>query len=470
MPAAYTILQSYNGASTRDWVDGVNYSLTAAGWSPQVSGLRSSPLGGRGPYEDVTEKVGLNVLGTTGAIALANLAALVEDLMQAQRWRRGDDVAPVIFKVQPQGSTLTNPLQVVMMGPPPDEDPRNLLGLPLTFNDVLMVYEIGPVDVRFWRPGALLGDVQTSTTSASGSHPSVLSATFSAAVNLFSPLSVAISGFTGSIDGAAAAVGSDVYLVVSDDADKIEVGEAEACSAVAPGLGTFNTSADSRASGGSIRRLVPGTLGEYSLTKAVTLAGTRNNAYVILVAVRNNSSSIRYTTYAKIGNNIVYNRVSSPQEVIEATNTRPQIIRYDPIVFDGAVTEVQLIFSPSATGSSAHQLDVDVFVITQVDEASRIIALYDINRQTTIAGSIEINDQALTRPMAQVVESASGVGDILLAYEGDPFLSSIGSEVAICMIGTTDTDWRVINGTVGSGSAVSSQLSATRLPAYLVPQ
>lgn len=468
MTAAYTVLQVDNGSVVRDLVDGVNYYLSRAGWGPQVSGLRVSPLGGRGPWLDVMESISVYVIGSTGAVALANLANLVADLVQAQRWQRGDDVLPVLLKVQPQGSLLSNPLQTVIMGG--GDDPLNLLKLPLTFNDLLMVFEVGPVDIRFLRPGVFLGDLESSTTSAAFSHPSVKYCSFLSSAGLYSPVAVTITGFTGSVDGVGNGVGSDVYLIMSNDRNKIEVGEAELCTANVPVGGTFGASGDGAASGGQIRRLTPGGVGVYELVKGVSLPGTRMNRYVILATVRNNSGVVDYVTWAAVGNGISWNMVGCAPQVVPAGSVKPQVVRYDPVVFDGLVTEVRLFFSPSATGGTGDRLDVDVFVIVQVDEVSRVIAVRGVNRQVTLAGSLVVDDRSLTRPTPQVVETASGVGDIVLGYEGDVMLSSVGSELAVCLIGTTDSQWRIVNGTVGAGTAVSSTVSAVRRPAYLIPQ
>ncbi|WP_152976751.1 hypothetical protein [Herpetosiphon geysericola] len=61
-------------------------------------------------YSDVTESIPLQAIGATGAIVAANVRAVVELLHQAQRWKDGDDVSPVIMDIIMPGS---NPAKIL---------------------------------------------------------------------------------------------------------------------------------------------------------------------------------------------------------------------------------------------------------------------------------------------------------------------------------------------------------------------
>ena len=76
-----TLLDGSNGAT--------NFPLKRDGWAPAIAGLRTSPLAGQTPYEDVTEQMLIEINGSTAANALANLVTLRKLLA----WKRSRDAA-----------------------------------------------------------------------------------------------------------------------------------------------------------------------------------------------------------------------------------------------------------------------------------------------------------------------------------------------------------------------------------------
>lgn len=470
MPTAYTTLTLTGGAATRNLVDGVNYSLVTDGYAPAVPGLRRSRLAGGGPYDDAAEEILINALGVDGPTAHANLLALADDLDQAVRWRQEEEVSPILLNLQPQGSNLAAPLSVPIWG---GSVP---LGLPATYNDHLMIYEIGPVALRFRRPGQWLGAAETPGTTLAQTHPNVFSVTFASDVGKrLLPLKLALSGFEGSRDSGGNDLGSAAYLVVASHSNKIRKVEAEACAASAPGSGTFATAADSNASGGSIRRLVPNSLGDYTLLHTASPSLTGRSLYTVLAVVKNNSSSITYRAKFGIRNSVTPGSTlaESPEVVIDASTTLPRVIQFGPVASEGTRDEVVLTFSPSATGSS--QLDVDVFILLQiVDPTDRIVALTNINK-AWLSGlgpqSLTLDPAVLTRPLPLVTQATGAAHEYKVSHRGDIYLLTTGDRVAACLVGTTEALWRIVNGQIGSGpTAVSSAMTATRRLAYRVPQ
>lgn len=471
MATAYTTLTLTGGAATRNLVDGVNYSLERGGWAPSVPGRRRSQLAGSGPYDDASEQISITVLGTDGPTAHANLLALADDMDQAARWRNGEEVSPILLNIQPQGSDLAAPLSVPIWG---GDVP---LGLPATYNDQLMIYEIGPVTIRFKRPGQLFGDEETPAATAAATHPSVFSVSFATDQgSRLLPLTLEFDGFQGS-QLAGVDIGSNAYLLLADSANKIKKVEAESATASAPGLGTFNTAVDANASGGSIRRLVPVSAGDYTLTAGISPVFTiAKGMYTCVAVVRNSSPTINYTARVAWfygGMERASIRYSSPI-VIDTATTLPQTIIFEPVAWDNiaAPNNVRLIFTPSATAASGNQLDVDVLLPMQITSpVDRIVDLRGINKLTTISAALRIENLCLQRPLPRVRNFSSGNLSYVVSHRGDIYLLATGQSVAAALVGTTDSHWRIVNGTIGSGpTAVTSAMTATRRLAYRVPQ
>jgi len=99
------------------------------GWRPKVATERESVLGGRAIHEEIMEEMPLSCTGGTAAEALANLNNLAKALEQARRWKESEGIGvnPVIFNFKPDGSSLAQPTQSVVLGT--DMDSSELLGL-----------------------------------------------------------------------------------------------------------------------------------------------------------------------------------------------------------------------------------------------------------------------------------------------------------------------------------------------------
>lgn len=473
MPAAYTTLTLTGGAATRNLVDGTNYSLVADGWSPSVPGLRRSALAGSGPYDDATEEILINVRGSTGPIAHANLLALADDLDQARRWWLGEQIGPILLNIQPQGSDLVAALSVPIWG---GDVP---LGLPASYNDLLMVYEIGPVTLRFKRPGQWFGATQSPSATAAQTHPNIFSVTFASDVgNKLLPLDLSFDGFTGSANASGVDLGSEAYLLVASHSDKLRKFEAESVTAAVPGSGTFNTAADSGASNGNIRRLAPISAGDYTLTATITgpIFPATKCLLVCVAVVKNNSATISYEAKASwFYSGVEYASIKhSPVQVIDLSTTDPRVIVFDPVYWDNANSpdRLRLTFTPSATAAIGNQLDVDVFVAMQtVNPTDRVLQLMNINKYPPgISTVLNFESSVLTRPLP-LIQNHAVLVSFYAGYRGDNYLLTTGDRVACCLVGTTGDQWRVLNGRLGSSpTAVSSALTATRRLAYLVPQ
>ena len=113
MATTTIFLRLTDGTTTCDFSTGsTTFSIRAPGWEPAIAAPRESALGGLGAYSDVDEVIPLYVLGSTAALAQAQLRALVRLLDQAKAFDDGENSTPVRLEAQVQGSDLAAPLQV----------------------------------------------------------------------------------------------------------------------------------------------------------------------------------------------------------------------------------------------------------------------------------------------------------------------------------------------------------------------
>ncbi len=215
--------------------------------------------------------------------------------------------------------------------------------------------------------GSGLGQHNHRAPTAAQTHPNIFSVTFASDVGKkLLPLDLSFSGFSGSANASGVDLGSEAYLLVASHSDKLRLFEAEDVTAAVPGSGTFSTAVDSGASGGDIRRLVPVSAGDYTLTATISgpVFPSLKCLLVCVAVVKNNSATISYE--AKAGwfySGVEYASLKeSPTQVIDISTTNPRVILFDPVYWDNSNSpdRLRLTFTPSATAASGNQLDVDV--------------------------------------------------------------------------------------------------------------
>ncbi|MBX3056933.1 MAG: hypothetical protein KF770_10715, partial [Anaerolineae bacterium] len=446
MPAILTLTGPAAGDINLN--DGTSYAL-AQGWTPAVAPMRRSRLAGGGPYADVREDIPLRVFGSSAPNTLAALRALVDAADQATRWKAGEEITPVLLNYRMSGSGLGANLSVPVWGAVDEASLR----LSPTFNEDINAYEISPVILRLRRPGQWIGVAETPNSVGAFTHPNVFSIPFASnQQRRLMPLKLEIGNMLGSRDVSSNPIGSSGYLLVASHGNKIKKLEAEAATATAAGSGTFNNVADANASGGQIRRLQPTSAGNYTLTFTVSpeFHVDASAIYVLAVVVRNNSATINYQVQATLYRNssFGYADKTTPAIIIDTSTFLPRIIQLGPIETAKRPDRIRLTFTPSSTSGSGNQLDVDVMVALQItDPTDRMVALLNINRNdsTAVVGDLVLEDRVLTHRLPTVREFVVG-GEYTPGYRGDIYLLTTGDRVAVCLLGTTASHWRIING------------------------
>lgn len=315
----YMELRLTDGATTVSLVDAANYALAAGGWPPGVSRRTLSRLGGQSSYAPVEEEIQVNVFGNTTAEALAAVEALAELLDQADAWAMGRHVKPVWIQARAQGSTLSDPLQALVLE---GNAGRPFIAPPPTYNDNLMVAEVGPITIRFVRTGLWLDANQTEAGTAVGvyglSNPDVMRVNFGQALPLLAPTTIKITNFP-----AGAQLIDDAYVLYTDAPVESTYGtNFKICNTSSMMATNFTSVADTanHAHNGGVFRIDAGVSQTGSLTENIQ-AEVREIA--IFAAVRNNSTS---TTWRMRAVSSGYAEIYGNWATIDAASQTPRII------------------------------------------------------------------------------------------------------------------------------------------------
>jgi hypothetical protein len=462
-PTTTPYLRISDGTTTLNLVDGTNYALERGTWAPMVARRRRSTLGGR-QYENVVETIPIIVRGSTAATALANMAALSKMLDQAERWSQDEAVAAVKIAYQPHGSTLAAPLESLVLGRADDSDSFQL---PLTFNDVGMIFSIHGLVLRFVRDGAWYG-AEESITITHSAHPLVGTGTFSASADLLSPVKVSLEGFPDVTVITDYDVG---YLLVASSSSRLKLFDAFLLTAA-----TFTTDADAarKPEGSGVLVYTPVGTTEAVSGQTATIDGAKRYGFV--AALRNTSATTEFTV-----------RVGMHGAGSNATAyTRPYLVdtsTTDPRVVLLGVLEAGDPYTPSFTlrvtaSAAADTLVVDYLAVIALDDpTSRILAIGPIDANGQVGVSVPMNlvvdPRALTAPNPSVRFVTSSLPTQIWAdpdyVRGDGWLLSKGTTIAClaCLRNAGASYWRAWD--AGLNASMSADFVLTRRILYLSP-
>lgn len=453
-----------------------NYPLAYDRWAPSVPGLERSEFGGRGTHEDGEEQLEITPLDTTAALAYNRLQVLARLLDQAERFAAGYNVAPVLLKYCPKGSTVAStaaPYQALILGRALGDQTRGVQ-IGGRWDDVGLTFMIDVVTVRLRRAGWWIG-ADVAANSSATANPGPITATLTTHPQL-SPTKLKLNGFAANRNfmSDASYVQTNPILIVGPTA-AISVVEAEGATATA-----YTSVADSAhfARGGNHLRYTPTGTGEAA---SGYLTGTLACRHLgVYAKLRNNGATtykIRVAGYIATddsGAPVVYAQTAVSQLVpIDAShaNARHVFLGSLRAPLGRSIEALKLLITASAAASS---LDIDYLVLVALDDPGlKVATLIPNNGMTPFphAWSLTIDDQALTGLTPQVyVTDETLATDLPLGYEGDPlFLASLTTCTVVLMAHSDNGNWVFTSS--GGGAAVSNlTLTATRHNAYLVPE
>lgn len=452
-----TILKLNRGSNgTLDLNDGVHYALLK-GWRPRVTRRRNSQLGGRNPFAEVDEAIPLRVFSTISAAdALTHLEKLVLALEQAANWYAGGNVDPVLLEYRPEGSSLTSPAQAAVLGSPAQAN--ELLELPVGYNELLQAWEINPVTLPLTRRGEWQGALQNSIVGVGTYVMEIISSAFVSGMDLPTPVRLE---FAESVQGYTVANG---YILTADAAAKLQIAEAEALTGVGGFGGSWAVVADSanRARGGSVHRYTAASAGNEGTLSGMSVT-VPDRRVGILAAVRNNAN-VNWLLTARIsGPGMSGFRLRTV--VVDNSTTNPRVVFLGLASSFQGVQQVDILVRPDdATGSPT--LDFDwVTVIGMEAESSRILAYSPVIEGTTglTSGFVLVDPGELTSPTPFVgAGDSSGARRPSQRYAGDPYVLSLGSNIAVLMLLQNGSNWRLYNTAV-----VQHTLTARRRVGYI---
>jgi len=459
----------------------VSYQLDAlaGAWRPGIAGFSQSQLGGRGPYDDVLETMTLDVTGATAAAATNNLQTLERLIGQAERWSRGENVAVVLIKFAPQGSTVATtaaPYQAVVMGYAPGANAActsgaRLLMMPAAAGSTFI---IPGVVLTFQRRGAWLLSTAITGTSASVANPGPYPLGMTTHPNV-SPAKIKISGFTAatSIDTTD---GKPIVLLAGKQTD-LQFSEAEVGVSGLPYISSPDTVGVAR--GGAVLRYTPSATTEtLSGEIAFSLITASARRFAFFAAIRNNGA----TTYRlRLGALILARTTGAVNEivaytrpvVIDAAHTRPRFYPLGVVSLPAQLRSVQLAITASAASST---LDIDYIVALAVDNPYARAIQLDRIENTGAYIHTQISDLYIDPlPLSGLTPSAyrnfqTTTDNDNLGYYGDAYPVADSTEYTaaiLCKRVDVPASWCYAP---ASGTGVSLTLTVSRYDARMVPE
>lgn len=464
MPTTVPYLRLTDGTTTLNLLDGTNYALERGTWAPQVPERRRTTMGGR-PYTSVVEEIPLIVRGATAATALANLAALSALLDQADRWSEDEMGSPVRVLYQPHGSTLAAPLESLILGRAPGDS----ISLPLTMNDVGMLFEISGVWLRFVRDGVWYGVAETTVAPmvpGPVDHPEVLVGTFGSSAAHLSPVTVSLAPLPepttiGDYDAG--------YLLLANSATRLNVIDASTMTAT-----DFTSDADAARQPEGAGVLVYTPAGTTQATSGAGTLGLEAGRRVGVIAALRNTSGTTYEVEVEISGPTGRNAATTRPYHVDGSTTDPRIVLLGIALSDDPdYSTVKLLVTASAASGT---LVVDYLALILLDDpTSRIIAIgpIEVDGQivNTETSTLTVDPRELSSQsprIRQTDDSAPTVNYAVPEYwRGDAFLLSSGNTIAAVWCGRNDTYWRAWD-TVAVDTPQAT-LGFSRRPAYLAP-
>lgn len=470
MPAAYTTMTLSDGTTTADLVDGVNYQLLLRSYAPTLAGRRRMNMAGRTPYVPAAESITIYVRGTDGATCLANQAKLVQLLDQAERFTAGDQIPPVLYTIQPQGSVLTDPLQSMVYGRASGSSGVNL---PMTYNDKLFLYEIGPVQINFVRGGLLIAPPQASITAADVSpNPTIREVTFTSSHAIPSPIKVQIIGWE---DTEHPTIESPSMLFITAEKEDLLIIEAETLTAT---NFTSETDAGNNPSGGNVLEFTAPDSDEYFSGGHTVDSATFNldTEEIAVYAMLRGHATEDFFLWAESAS-YVFNsaaRTRDPFVVAAGEYTSPLPVHLGNLIQRQGHHYVRLVAQWAIDNGGTPTMHIDYIVLVAMKSTTYIYQLGDMYLSSPFIDStpsnvsILIDPRPLTSraPFVGYTESSAD-NEAEVDSRGDGSLFMPGQTIASLWMGRRGTDWVDVN---AADFPTPVGMRATRSLAYLAPQ
>ena len=454
----YPYLVITDGTTTVTIADGSggasDYILAPEDWAPKIARLNPSEMGLA--YTDVMEEMTISIKGATAAAATNNVAVLNRLIDQAERFARNENVAPVLVKYAPQGSTIAStatPYQALILGLPAGAGP---IDLPPVWSETGATFIVARATLSFMRSGLWLFSTQSANAAKdNGELGGPIDLT--AAVDNLSPTKLSLTNVFSRSDLPSG------FLALTDTVGAITLVNAESMA-----TGVLYTSV---ADGGryalntNVLRYSPAdtTLQRSLATSAI--AGFTGKTIAVYVNARVSSGTTTYAIRVRFGTGVTVLFDETPLKAIPATSS-PQWFCVGVIALQYIPTVMDIVLQASA-GSGA--LDIDSIVIVDVSAPNTKVIGLDWKAYTTSSTVTVTIDHRLLTGISPLI-SDSGVALIAWGWRGDVIFETKARYLYWLLMRTggasTAERWRTESGAVVHANTVT----ATRSIGYLVPQ
>lgn len=442
MAGEFTLQLTGYAGGTLNLLDNSNYRLRR-GWQPRVAKRRKSLFGGI-LYEDVVETLPIGCTGVSAVAALNNLHALSAALDQAMVWRQneGEGVDPIIIKYRAEGSSLTNPLQAPVV----DVPEQDLMNLQPTFNRDIRAYEVA-VDLQVKRSGQWLGD-EESDSSATAEIGYPLTCTWTDELALPSPVDIDITGLT---------VGSNYNLlrggmIFVNDANDYQIFEAESAT-----LSNFDTVSSSslnyRGGSGVSLATSPATM-----TLSITSSGIQSGLLCIYLIGRISATVSVYVTNANYRSNSGI--LPDATAILDQSFSTPTIHAIPLVPMPVQASTIKLSFEGTTVA-------IDYIVVVPAGR-HHFIKFAD-TRYDALAWTMQYRHKLLTTRKSTILFSSGGLASSL-TYEGSATINMVGDTLICIPALTGGANYQLYRYGYSTTTVNTVGMTATRRPAYLVPQ
>lgn len=456
------ILRITDDTTTINFYGDDNYKLIYESWSPQRAQRRASNLGGLTPYTDPVETIPILIRGDSAVQVYEKLEVLSDLLDQAERWAQGDVVSAVKLVFQPDGSTLTNPLEAVILGP----GGNKMLSIPDKFAEVgRNGYVLSPIIIRVLRSGLWLGDSEAKSSSASTSNPEIVTtASFTDTPNILSPMDIQFL-----VNGATGSSGYEIIILLQNEADKLYFTEAEDLSLTAVGgTSTFASAVVATASGGDVARFTFSAGTDYGFATDTSVATDANIGTLGLYVIADNNTGSDLTLQARTtpltsSRALVY----GPTVLVPSSASYPDIYFLGLIANQPDISRLDVyIRAADTTEAVTGTCDLDYICGIGIDQNAHVIAMHDA-KTANAAEDLFIEHRINSRinPLVYSELNATSTLNDYISYSGNVRVFMEGSAVSGLIFGVDQSSKYYIG-----ASATPVTLTATRSLGYLIPQ
>lgn len=424
------------------------------GWTPKVAGLRQNQLGGRGPYEDVTEEIPVSIGGSTAAHMYANLSALQALLQQSNSWYRGEAASAVLFKYSPEGATVSttaSPLQAAIWGA--EFDAGQLTSIPQSGS---AVWATGG-NIRVNRRGMWIHS--SASGSASGSTGQVITIPV-ASTSYPSPTRVQFTNYGTGIESGGTFAYQNGFVILTSSSTNIVSVEAERMTG-SGGFTAISAASAQFTSGGSVLKFVAaGSTSSYTSAAASFAVPSGCSLAAVFFEMRLLSLD-NPAVNINISGEVTASGPTIPIDGSYASDT-PTWYYGGTLPVRGSAASLSITAKAITTTESYFDR---VIVVNLSSPDTQIIRIPRTSYTAASGVSVDINPQEITYPWPDVSGSSAALGNKAFTATGDTYLTTkSGSVYALALLssGSPGSAW-IYN------QNVTNTWTVTRQTAYPIP-